>query len=148
MGRYHGKATVFVFGYVSIPHDRFVIVLCLTLQRSHARKEFLAVMNRRPTKKPRGAYSLGGCGTCRRRHVKCDKVRPHCLTCQAVGASCDGFQYVGIKWITNEDPELQSNGVSEISARKSRRALYPGWCCLCNTSSKLTSLRQCNHRPQ
>ncbi|EMT65554.1 Autophagy-related protein 2 [Fusarium odoratissimum] len=39
----------------------------------------------------RGPYALGGCLTCRRRHVKCDQVKPVCLTCQACGETCDGF---------------------------------------------------------
>lgn len=83
-------------------------------------------MNRKVIKKARGSYSLGGCETCRRRHVKCDKVRPHCLTCQAVGVECDGFQYSGIRWISDEDEQKEGNENGGDIVRRSRRTLYPG----------------------
>ena len=42
-------------------------------------------------RRPRRSHNLGGCGTCRRRHVKCDQVQPHCLACRAVRQPCDGY---------------------------------------------------------
>ncbi|KAJ0144556.1 Uncharacterized protein HZ326_12669 [Fusarium oxysporum f. sp. albedinis] len=69
----------------------------------------------------RGPYALGGCHTCRRRHVKCDQVKPVCLTCQACGETCDGFSddlcWVGASSSSKrESPADPSQG--------SRRHLY------------------------
>ncbi|QKD60094.2 fungal-specific transcription factor domain-containing protein [Fusarium oxysporum Fo47] len=69
----------------------------------------------------RGPYALGGCLTCRRRHVKCDQVKPVCLTCQACGETCDGFSddlcWVGASSSSKrESPADPSQG--------SRRHLY------------------------
>ncbi|EGU86345.1 hypothetical protein FOXB_03142 [Fusarium oxysporum f. sp. conglutinans Fo5176] len=69
----------------------------------------------------RGPYALGGCHTCRRRHVKCDQVKPVCLTCQACGETCDGFSddlcWVGASSSSKrESPTDPSQG--------SRRHLY------------------------
>ncbi|KAE8148604.1 fungal-specific transcription factor domain-containing protein [Aspergillus avenaceus] len=36
--------------------------------------------------------SLGGCGTCRNRHVKCDENRPSCLICRNLGLVCEGYE--------------------------------------------------------
>ncbi|EGE05032.1 C6 zinc finger domain-containing protein [Trichophyton equinum CBS 127.97] len=33
--------------------------------------------------------SRAGCGNCKKRRVKCDETRPHCLRCEAYGVSCD-----------------------------------------------------------
>lgn len=71
----------------------------------------------------RGPYALGGCLTCRRRHVKCDQVKPVCLTCQACGETCDGFSddlcWVGASSSSKrESPTDPSQG--------SRRHLYTG----------------------
>ena len=50
-------------------------------------------------KRPRGTYSLGGCETCRRRHIKCDQARPTCQTCRTIGVVCDGSP-LKLKWLT------------------------------------------------
>ncbi|KAL4953746.1 hypothetical protein BDW69DRAFT_151523 [Aspergillus filifer] len=36
-------------------------------------------------------YTSGGCGTCRRRKVKCDEMKPHCLRCTKYGHQCAGY---------------------------------------------------------
>ncbi|KAL4928564.1 Zn(II)2Cys6 transcription factor domain-containing protein [Aspergillus undulatus] len=36
-------------------------------------------------------YTSGGCGTCRRRKVKCDETRPECLRCTNYGHQCTGY---------------------------------------------------------
>ncbi|EFR05394.1 C6 zinc finger domain-containing protein [Nannizzia gypsea CBS 118893] len=33
--------------------------------------------------------SRAGCGTCKKRRVKCDETKPHCLRCEAYGVACD-----------------------------------------------------------
>ncbi|KAL1895886.1 hypothetical protein Sste5346_004983 [Sporothrix stenoceras] len=38
----------------------------------------------------RGGRSKG-CGTCRRRRVKCDEGRPHCQRCEKAGITCSGY---------------------------------------------------------
>jgi hypothetical protein len=49
-----------------------------------------------PASKSRGTtkkrtHNLGGCATCRRRHVKCDHARPTCATCRKAGLDCGGY---------------------------------------------------------
>ncbi|KAF2210699.1 hypothetical protein CERZMDRAFT_6503, partial [Cercospora zeae-maydis SCOH1-5] len=74
----------------------------------------------------RRSRSFEGCGTCRRRHVKCDLVRPRCLTCKAIGATCDGFT-AEIRWMPllhggSDDHEI---GASEADVGiATRRHLY------------------------
>ncbi|KAE8322757.1 fungal-specific transcription factor domain-containing protein [Aspergillus sergii] len=41
------------------------------------------------TTRPR---SLGGCATCRSRHVKCDESRPSCLVCRNLGLTCEKYE--------------------------------------------------------
>ncbi|KAE8377705.1 fungal-specific transcription factor domain-containing protein [Aspergillus bertholletiae] len=36
--------------------------------------------------------SLGGCATCRSRHVKCDESRPSCLVCRNLGLTCEKYE--------------------------------------------------------
>ncbi|RDW70609.1 Zn(II)2Cys6 transcription factor domain-containing protein [Aspergillus mulundensis] len=36
-------------------------------------------------------YTSGGCGTCRRRKVKCDETKPECLRCTKYGHECAGY---------------------------------------------------------
>ncbi|KAJ8111482.1 hypothetical protein OPT61_g5933 [Boeremia exigua] len=55
-----------------------------------------------PASKSRGTakkrtHNLGGCTTCRRRHVKCDHARPSCATCRKAGLDCGGYQSQ-IRW--------------------------------------------------
>ncbi|KAF7190873.1 Arginine metabolism regulation protein II [Pseudocercospora fuligena] len=41
---------------------------------------------------PARLRSLGGCITCRRRHVKCDEERPLCAQCLQAGLDCGGYK--------------------------------------------------------
>lgn len=41
---------------------------------------------------PPRSRSLGGCSTCRNRHIKCDETRPHCLVCQRLSLLCGGYE--------------------------------------------------------
>ncbi|KAJ3539873.1 hypothetical protein NM208_g5307 [Fusarium decemcellulare] len=80
-------------------------------------------METKSAKKSRGSYSYGGCATCRRRHVKCDKVRPVCLTCKAIGVTCEGFQDAGLRWVTTAG--ASGSKVSKSLTRTPRRPFYP-----------------------
>ena len=79
------------------------------------------------TKKTTRSHTFGGCGTCRRRHVKCDKVRPACLSCRAIGAVCDGFRQE-LKWVTNPESQGDKKGPkSDVHSHSARQHLYTGW---------------------
>ncbi|KAJ5673781.1 transcriptional regulator family: Fungal Specific TF [Penicillium macrosclerotiorum] len=66
----------------------------------------------------RRSHVLGGCSTCRRRHVKCDQKRPACRTCRALGVPCEGFSDQ-VLWLRGDDIEATENG-----RRGTRRHLY------------------------
>ncbi|KAJ6108435.1 transcriptional regulator family: Fungal Specific TF [Penicillium sp. IBT 18751x] len=66
----------------------------------------------------RRSHVLGGCSTCRRRHVKCDQKRPACRTCRAVGIPCEGFSNL-VLWARDDENEV-AVGVR----RGTRRHLY------------------------
>lgn len=68
----------------------------------------------------RRSHVLGGCSTCRRRHVKCDQKRPACRTCRALGVPCEGFSDQ-VFWMTEDDNETVEDG-----RRGTRRHLYTG----------------------
>ncbi|KAJ5354472.1 hypothetical protein N7541_005516 [Penicillium brevicompactum] len=51
--------------------------------------------------KTRRTRSLGGCKTCKRRHVKCDQTHPSCQTCTAMGLACEGFSD-GVHWMSDK----------------------------------------------
>ncbi|KAJ5324417.1 hypothetical protein N7476_003017 [Penicillium atrosanguineum] len=51
--------------------------------------------------KPPRTHSLGGCTTCRRRHVKCDQNKPSCQMCSSVGFRCEGYPGE-IRWMPDE----------------------------------------------
>lgn len=38
-----------------------------------------------------------GCGTCKRRHVKCDEGRPHCSNCHNAKRQCEGYATIAVK---------------------------------------------------
>ena len=75
----------------------------------------------------RRARTFGGCGTCRRRHVKCDEVRPVCLTCKATGAECEGFS-AEIRWMSSDGSHsgYTVSEAAEKQAHSTRRHLYSG----------------------
>src|ERR1700761_3331374 len=81
-------------------------------------------MTPKPTKaKARRTHTLGGCGHCRRRHVKCDQTRPACSACNKARLSCDGYSS-GMRWV---DTESQNATTSDNAANtKVRRQLYSG----------------------
>ncbi|KAF9885583.1 hypothetical protein FE257_012789 [Aspergillus nanangensis] len=49
----------------------------------------------------RRSHALGGCKTCRRRHVKCDQRRPACHRCQRLGTVCEGFPDE-VRWMSQK----------------------------------------------
>jgi hypothetical protein len=51
----------------------------------------------RKYQQPRRTHTLGGCSTCRRRHVKCDQARPTCSVCRNANLQCGGFPS-SIRW--------------------------------------------------
>jgi len=53
-----------------------------------------------------GALSKG-CGSCKRRKVKCDETRPQCTRCRKAGIECTGF--VQRLRFVNEKPRIQSS---------------------------------------
>ncbi|KAJ6179436.1 hypothetical protein N7519_009897 [Penicillium mononematosum] len=67
--------------------------------------------------RPRRSHALGGCSTCRRRHVKCDQKRPVCRTCRALDVKCEGYSDQ-VLWMRTD------NGEETESARGTRRYLY------------------------
>ncbi|KAJ5347067.1 hypothetical protein MYU51_019941 [Penicillium brevicompactum] len=74
------------------------------------------VSSKRP--RPRRSHVLGGCSTCRRRHVKCDQKRPVCRTCRALGVPCEGYSDQ-VLWMRSD-----SNEEVEGTRRGTRRHLY------------------------
>lgn len=86
--------------------------------------------------RPRRTHALGGCRTCRRRHVKCDQKRPACLTCRALGVTCEGFSDE-VRWMSGKkqpNARQAAAGASGKSAdvdkqqspTSTRRHLYTG----------------------
>lgn len=71
--------------------------------------------------RPRRSHVLGGCSTCRRRHVKCDQKRPDCRTCRALGVPCEGYSDQ-VPWMRSGDDEEELEG----ARRGTRRHLYTG----------------------
>lgn len=70
--------------------------------------------------RPRRSHLLGGCSTCRRRHVKCDQKRPVCRTCRALGVPCEGYSDQ-VLWMRSDSSEKV-----EGTPRGTRRHLYTG----------------------
>lgn len=72
------------------------------------------------------SHTMGGCATCRRRHVKCDQVKPQCLTCRAIGITCGGFSY-GLRWMPSAAETVQDvPDAGRMPAEGTRRHLYTG----------------------
>lgn len=78
-------------------------------------------MARSTRARTRRSHLLGGCGTCRRRHVKCDQKRPACRTCRSIGVPCEGFSDQ-ILWVRGDDSEE----LADDGRRATRRHLYTG----------------------
>ncbi|KAJ6031311.1 transcriptional regulator family: Fungal Specific TF [Penicillium herquei] len=75
-------------------------------------------MVRATRSRTRRSHLLGGCSTCRRRHVKCDQKRPACRTCRNAGLKCEGFSDQ-IRWMHENEKEEVDEGT-----RQARRHLY------------------------
>lgn len=76
----------------------------------------------------RRSHAFGGCGTCRRRHVKCDQVRPSCLTCQAVGVACAGY-HTELKWMATSGASIDQDAAQndgKAVVQSARTHLYSG----------------------
>src|SRR5689334_6716759 len=77
-------------------------------------------------RRPRRTHSLGGCATCRKRHVKCDQVRPLCLTCRAVGVPCEGYS-ADVRWVPSSlSASNKESGGGKSGNHGTRRHLYTG----------------------
>ncbi|KAF2123840.1 hypothetical protein P153DRAFT_361492 [Dothidotthia symphoricarpi CBS 119687] len=56
----------------------------------------------------RRTHNLGGCSTCRRRHVKCDRTQPQCTTCHNARLTCEGF-LSPIRWASLSYPPTRNS---------------------------------------
>lgn len=82
-------------------------------------------MKPRPREKSaRRTHNLGGCESCKRRHVACDRARPECLACRAAGLTCEGYTS-NIRWMApsttskpqNRQKQRQEEGEQEANGR-------------------------------
>ncbi|CAG8232401.1 unnamed protein product [Penicillium nalgiovense] len=77
--------------------------------------------------KPRRTRSLGGCKTCKRRHVKCDQNRPICQTCSGLGLACEGFSHEML-WVPAKKTQTSKRSSNEkrgyLTSLGIRRHLY------------------------
>lgn len=82
-------------------HPNEIALICLLVSEEGVwlHHQNLAMTGSRPKKRARRSHALGGCASCRRRHVKCDQIRPTCLTCRAIGLICEGYS-TDLKWMT------------------------------------------------
>lgn len=77
-------------------------------------------MPKAANQRSRRSHRLGGCENCRKRHTRCDQVRPKCLTCLAVGLDCQGYNAT-VQWVTDDDGK---NIAAEMKSGV-RQHLYP-----------------------
>ncbi|KAF2794423.1 hypothetical protein K505DRAFT_407521 [Melanomma pulvis-pyrius CBS 109.77] len=74
----------------------------------------------------RRKHSFGGCRTCRKRHVKCDQIRPTCLACRAVNTACEGYSS-DVRWMppaTLASADVIQIGDEDASRKTTRHYLY------------------------
>ncbi|KAL4893151.1 hypothetical protein BDV59DRAFT_193326 [Aspergillus ambiguus] len=64
--------------------------------------------------------SLGGCGTCRSRHTKCDETRPICNVCQLSNLTCTGYD-IRLRFVYQGEGDA---GEAESNLVRFRRPLY------------------------
>ncbi|KAL2800253.1 fungal-specific transcription factor domain-containing protein [Aspergillus keveii] len=69
---------------------------------------------------PTRSHFLGSCHTCRRRHVRCDRERPSCSKCRALGVACEGFSD-DMCWVSYNE---QDSDVTDGQRQGMRRHLY------------------------
>ncbi|CAG7943276.1 unnamed protein product [Penicillium salamii] len=73
------------------------------------------------SRKSRGrrTHGLGGCRTCRQRHVKCDQTRPVCNACKNADIVCKGLTSE-IQWVGSfKNPDYETSSGPNV-----RRHLY------------------------
>lgn len=63
--------------------------------------------------------ALGVCSTCRRRHIKCDLVRPICGGCKAIGSACEAVE-PDLIWQATTTPsqKRKSPGSTPLAPRR------------------------------
>jgi hypothetical protein len=109
---------------VDLAANHSLLVVCPPPQ-SIASKRDVRAIEAMPADKRRGTtkkrtHNLGGCATCRRRHVKCDQSRPTCGTCRRAGHECSGYSS-GIRWMSMSYGPSQSSRTSS----KNKQSLQP-----------------------
>ncbi|KAH6967567.1 fungal-specific transcription factor domain-containing protein [Ilyonectria sp. MPI-CAGE-AT-0026] len=73
-------------------------------------------------------YALGGCKTCRRRHLKCDQTQPLCGRCRISGLLCEGFSS-DLRWIVSTGlDEKRLHPAGNSLGQYARRQLYTEQC--------------------
>lgn len=80
-----------------------------------------------PPKRPKRPHSFGGCGSCRRRHLKCDQQTPTCDRCRRSGLTCDFAP--PLRWLTSNGRdafEADETTAAKMAAPYTKRHLYTG----------------------
>lgn len=72
--------------------------------------------------KPRRTHNLGGCATCRRRHVKCDQVRPKCSVCRNSNLECGGWPDQ-IRWASLTTGPIRRKSKYDVQPDSTRRGI-------------------------
>lgn len=67
--------------------------------------------------------ALGVCSTCRRRHIKCDLVRPICGGCKAIGSACEAVE-PDLIWQATTTPSQKRHRSPGSTPLAPRRHLY------------------------
>ena len=67
-----------------------------------------------PLSSPMG-FSPVPCYTCRRRHVKCDGIRPTCAKCAKKGVACLGYRKP-LKWVGGSTVNVKRKENSQTGA--------------------------------
>ncbi|OAL55264.1 hypothetical protein IQ07DRAFT_160920 [Pyrenochaeta sp. DS3sAY3a] len=81
--------------YVRIYSKKARSMLSPSSSTSYSRKGNRPSRPNTPSKSPRQGFpelSDVPCYTCRRRHVKCDRILPHCAKCAKKGVACLGYK--------------------------------------------------------
>ncbi|KAL2870459.1 Zn(II)2Cys6 transcription factor [Aspergillus lucknowensis] len=65
-------------------------------------------LSRNRKSRGRGLRTTTGCATCRKRHLKCDEVRPSCGPCLKVGRQCGYSQLFDLRGPVEQRPEESS----------------------------------------
>ncbi|KAJ6142339.1 hypothetical protein N7497_011438 [Penicillium chrysogenum] len=91
-----------------------------------------AMHSRSPYRRPRARKSRGrglrttnGCITCRKRHLKCDEVKPICGACAKNNKICEFATSVRSPWRRTNEHQAQLRQTPPLS--ELREAIVPGW---------------------